>query len=445
MIVVGLNGATPGVVRRGIESGCLETFQRLFREGASGQVWGFTASPPVQWSSHLTGLPPGETGVSGYLSRRRVYGGVGLARTEDLRVKTYPELLDEAGVRVGLVNLPPTYPPLELEHGFCASGMLTPAGTDDYVRPLGLREQFGEYRIGVQDDALRVTPLGEPIHSTPRPGLKLSLEELEEDVRDVENRRMETARRLLEEEDPDLMVLMVSDLDVLHRFAHHQLSEDSFEDSAMMGLYRDIDRFLSEVIERYPDRPLLVFSGHGYEPVGDVSWIDRLGRMVQSTYKDLRPEEDIFGGKADLVTDLRGAIGNAIPARVKQTVVYTKLYNLFQRFAGGALASDVDEDLPDEELEPTGIRNLKGLWALRGARARAGCHRDLRHLDLSVLLMALLDQPVPDSWVGRFPEDVVEGSVSLRREPVDLSVERGDPPSPNRDLQRKIEEELQEG
>lgn len=442
MIVVGLNGGSRGVIQRGIESGSLGTFRRLFREGAGGKLRGFITSPPVQWSSHLTGLPPEQTGIRGYLSRRRLYTGVGLARTEDFRVKTYPELLDEAGIRVGLVNLPPTYPPIELERGFCVSGMLTPVGADDYVHPPRLRGLFDKYRIGVRHEDMGVTPHGERIHSTPRAGLSWSLEDLQKEVKNVEERRLETALRLLDEEDPDLMVVMVADLDVLHRFAPHQLTEDPVDRSATMGLYREIDRFLAEVIDRDPSRSLLVFSGHGFGTAGEVSWFERLGRTMQSVYQRLHPE-DGFGGRADLVAALRGTVGRRIPVRVKQTALYTKLYDVFQRFVGGTLAPKVEDGSPGEELVPIGVRNLEGFWVLRSARARSGHRRNVPYFDLPVLIMALMDQPVPDDWIGSLPEEILEGSMSLRRTSIDLTVQRGEPPRPNRDLQRKIEEELQ--
>lgn len=441
MIVVGLNGGCSSVIERGIQNGTLESFQRLSEEGTGGDVWSLTTSPPAQWSAHLTGVFPEEGGVNGYLSTRRIQWGIGLARTEDLKVKTYPELLDEAGIPVGLVNLPPTYPPLELEHGFSVSGMLTPADAEDYMHPPSLSDRLEDYRIGVHYDDLTVTPFGDPVHSTPDPDLNLSLEDLREDVLEVENRRLEAVLELLDRENPEVMVVLVSDLDVLHFFTHHELTEGAGENTALFRLYRRIDRFLGQLMQRYPKRPLLVFSGHGYRPVEQSSVLGRIGKRLRNFYGYLHPE-DFLGGRADLLADLRGTLGRWIPERVKQTAPYARLYETFRRLAGDAAPGDAG--LPDRPrgLAQTGVRDRRGFWRLRAEGVRPGESRDLRFLDLTVLVMTLLDQPVPARYEGSLPGNAAGSSGVPRLENVELSVDRGDVPPPNQALRRKVQEEL---
>ncbi len=45
------------------------------------------------------------------------------------------------GLRVGIVNVPVTYPPQEVD-GYLVSGFLTPQGAEDYVYPQELKDQI---------------------------------------------------------------------------------------------------------------------------------------------------------------------------------------------------------------------------------------------------------------------------------------------------------------
>lgn len=420
MIVVGLNGGSGDLIRRGIEAGLLPAFERLYHGGVHGNVWNLTTSSPAEWMAHLTGVSPRAGGVHGYLSRRRIYHGIGRARTEDLRVKTYPELLDEAGVSVGLVNLPPTYPPLELEHGFCVSGMLTPTDREDFLHPPDLDGVPADYEIGVLYEDVRYSDFGEPIYGLAREGQDLSPDELREDVLRVERRRLDVAENLMRRRRPDLMVLLVADLEVLQKFTWHELREKPLEETAPMELYRAVDDFLGQWMQRDPDRSILVCSGHGFKAEGT-------------------PETS--SSERTLWSTLRGSLGPWIPDTLKQTGPYASLYDTLEGLLGGG-GPGVESEEFASGLVQTGFPNRRGTWVLRPPDGGDAREVDLRYLDLSALVMHRMGQPIPEVYEGSLPGTLRDGRGEPERSAVDLAVDRGEPPAPNQALQEKIREEL---
>ena len=110
VLIIGLDGAEPSLVEKWQDR--LPTLTRLRSQG----VWGRLNStiPAVTgpaWLSFASGLNPGKHGYY-YWSRRKpgTYDFVPLSSSA-VRGRSLWELLSRAGHRVGVVNVPATYPP----------------------------------------------------------------------------------------------------------------------------------------------------------------------------------------------------------------------------------------------------------------------------------------------------------------------------------------------
>ncbi|HJU64631.1 MAG TPA: alkaline phosphatase family protein, partial [Gemmatimonadaceae bacterium] len=118
----------------------LPTFARFFREGATGRLTG-PLQPTVapSFSTLLTGQNPGRNGL--YDSFRFPSGGYARLpySARDLRHPTLFEHASRAGKRVGVLNVPLTYP-LPTLNGFVVSGD-EDAG-DDYAWPAAVKAQL---------------------------------------------------------------------------------------------------------------------------------------------------------------------------------------------------------------------------------------------------------------------------------------------------------------
>ncbi|MBA2428024.1 MAG: alkaline phosphatase family protein [Actinobacteria bacterium] len=127
VLLLGLDGATYSVLEPAFGAGHMPVLKKLLDRGASG-ILTSTVPPytPPGWTSIFTGVNPGKHGIFGF-TLGNAQRNDGLVR---LDVVTAPAIWNAAnaqGARIGLFNIPMTYPPPRVD-GFAVAGMLTPEG-----------------------------------------------------------------------------------------------------------------------------------------------------------------------------------------------------------------------------------------------------------------------------------------------------------------------------
>ncbi|RLG86506.1 MAG: nucleotide pyrophosphatase, partial [Thermoprotei archaeon] len=106
--------------------------------------------PPITipaWISMFTGKTPGELGIYGF--RHRKPGDVResyIVNSTFIKVPTIWDVLGKHGYRVGVIGVPPTYPPKPV-HGFMISDFTTPGPHKPYTFPPWIRKEI-EMRFG---------------------------------------------------------------------------------------------------------------------------------------------------------------------------------------------------------------------------------------------------------------------------------------------------------
>ena len=154
VLVVGLDGATRVVLEPVMQRGLMPRLARLVSEGFLGDLT--SVRPPVTgpaWISFMTGVEPGAHGiysftrsVDGSYRRQVIHGGL-------VDRPLLWSQLSAAGKRVGVVNVPVTYPPPEV-NGVMVTGMLTPSHRKGFTHPPGfaaeLIEKFGSCEMDVE-------------------------------------------------------------------------------------------------------------------------------------------------------------------------------------------------------------------------------------------------------------------------------------------------------
>lgn len=273
VFVIGLDGATLTLVRPWAERGDLPILARLMAEGAYGPLQ--SVLPPVSapaWSSFATGLNPGKHGIFGFRARIPGSYDVRLVNGRDRRGLTLWQLLNHHGRRVGVVNLPMTYPP-DIVDGFMVSGMDTPDTLSAYTYPphlaAELKTHLGEYIIEL------------PLFAEARRG---QFEQLwQKIVRNLEN-RIAAVQFLLANYDVDFFVVNFRATDS----AQHYFWAGPEDNGRVLEVYRHIDRFLGWLLDRLPTETLLlVMSDHGFGPAGERAVL--LNRwLVQQGYLAIR-------------------------------------------------------------------------------------------------------------------------------------------------------------
>jgi predicted AlkP superfamily phosphohydrolase/phosphomutase len=266
MLIIGLDAATPTLVGRWMAEGKLPTFRRLAEEGAWGPLLSVpNTSSPAAWSTFMTGKNPGRHGifffserVPGSYRHRFVNGSMrdGMA---------FWQLLGNAGRRVGIMNVPITFP-AEPVNGFFIAGLDAPdAEHPGFAYPptlmRKLRAELGEFvAAGSLSQAIG--------HDVLAGRMDVALRKLLE--------RMETrtrwAEHLIETERPDLMTVVYTETDSVQHFfwkfmdpRHPDYTASLAErhGDAILRVYQKADEVTRRLIERFGDGTVLVVSDHG--------------------------------------------------------------------------------------------------------------------------------------------------------------------------------------
>jgi predicted AlkP superfamily phosphohydrolase/phosphomutase len=151
VMVIGLDGVPYDLIDEWARAGHLPNLARLMKRGVSGPL--ASTMPPTSgpaWTSLATGKNPGKTGIYDFLYRREGSYVFPPVNTTMRSGKTLWALLGEHGRRVGVVNLPISYP-VEKVNGELVSGWMTPYFAKDFTWPPELAgeldKQVGDYRI----------------------------------------------------------------------------------------------------------------------------------------------------------------------------------------------------------------------------------------------------------------------------------------------------------
>lgn len=262
--VLGLDGATYDLIRPWADAGHLPVLGRLMREGVAGEL--LSTFPPLTgpaWSSFMTGKSPGGHGVLEFFRRKPGSYDQVLNSYRDLDGPSLWRRLGDAGLRVGVIGVPLTYPP-EPVNGFMISGLLTPAGRRDFTYPPSLlaelEDHLGEYRLR-HDEKYR--------RSHPMPFIREQYEILENNTR--------AALYLMRSKPWDFfMVHLLGSDRVQHEFWHlldpshpqHDPEELQRYGNVVLSFFEQMDASIGRMVEALDDDvAIVVMSDHGFGPV----------------------------------------------------------------------------------------------------------------------------------------------------------------------------------
>ena len=265
VLVVGFDSATWLMVWPLLEAKRLPNLARLVAEGAHGMLR--SSIPYVSaaaWASFATGSSPGHHGVYDFVRRRPGKYGVELVNANMVRLPTVWQLLSEQGLRVGVLNVPVTYPPHPVR-GALVTGMLTPHLRGEFTYPAELGKRLLK---AVPDYRLEPTVSG----AVPRPEMKARIQR---DVTEGAECRAAAARFLMHElRDWDFFIVVFTGLDRLQHYLwddmdprhplHDPVTAGRFRDG-IAAHYEQLDRLLGQVLNSVDARTttVVLMSDHG--------------------------------------------------------------------------------------------------------------------------------------------------------------------------------------
>lgn len=266
LLIIGWDGATFDIIRPMIARGELPHLTRLMDEGTHGPLR--STVPPssaVAWSTFMTGLDPKGHGIFGFYQTDGHSYRPHLVSSRDLHAPCLWDWLGQAGYRVGVINVPLTYPPRPV-HGFLVSGMLTPGPEETFTHPLDLAAQ------------LLAAPRPYPIETQVIKRIRASKSPVA--ALDLLHRWTDdfhaAVRDLLSNQPWDCFVAVYRTTDIVQHFLgflwRPELAARQAELAAQVtggieAVYRQLDTCLGELLVRVPpETTVLILSDHGAGP-----------------------------------------------------------------------------------------------------------------------------------------------------------------------------------
>jgi predicted AlkP superfamily phosphohydrolase/phosphomutase len=264
--VLGLDGATLDLIRPCVERGELPGFARLLREGAWGALRStIPCDSPAAWTSFATGVNPGRHGVFGFMARRRGAYQYDIGSSALFRSPALWEIASRQGLRVGVLNVPFTYPPQPV-NGYMVGGMMTPDRHSAFTWPPELR-----------DELLREFPDYPLSHRLGRMQSGVPGATLVRDYAATIAARERAMDWLAAKYAPDLSIAVFTVLDRLQHFlwadmdARHPAHDPAGpreRREAIAAAYARLDGVVARALERAGrDSLVIVLSDHGFESV----------------------------------------------------------------------------------------------------------------------------------------------------------------------------------
>lgn len=243
-LFVGLDAACWEYVNPLLASGRMPTLQKLIDTGISGALRStMPALTPVAWSSIITGKNPGQHGIYDMLWRRPgsyefapVNGGL-------RQGSPFWAWLNRAGLRVGVVDAPFSYPFQPLD-AFLICGFGTPDSVKELTYPAGLHQTI-ESRFGPYAPRARLKELRKKISTT----------DLLTSEREHQAQLVEIAGTLAAEQAVDVLVINLMLLDHTNHYAENNAQIET--------ALSQLDQDLARLLELFRPDVVLAFSDHG--------------------------------------------------------------------------------------------------------------------------------------------------------------------------------------
>ena len=303
-IVLGLDGANWDLLDPWLASGELPNIAALREDGAWSDME--SCLPPVtcpNWRCYSTGKNPGKLGVYWWEKIDTEARSLSTPTSRSFKSSNYWDYLNEAGESVGVMNLPMTYPPFEVDGWMVAGG--PGSEQEDYTYPDSLEDE-----LEARDYLLHPEV---PVTSNEDRDAAAALV-------DLIDQRFETFRLLLDDRPVDVAHLTVFYINVLQHFF--------WRDDVTKRAWTVIDEHIGEIREAYPDATLYLMSDHGCTDIDTVfyanSWLEREGYLATET--DASDTFSKFGINKKRVSSLahrfgvHGLVTSLTPEFIKNSV-----------------------------------------------------------------------------------------------------------------------------
>jgi predicted AlkP superfamily phosphohydrolase/phosphomutase len=261
VLVIGLDSATLDLVEPWAKQGKLPALAKLMADGMYGPLRSvMPVLSSAAWSSFMTGVNPGKHSIYDFMRRDPGTYRLRLVRREHNQAPSLWRLLSQEGKRVGVINVPMTYSPEEV-NGFLVSGLGTPE-----FKPFTFPPELG--------DELRQRGYRVNKRTTYQPGKEAAYLQ---DIYELAERQFESSLWLMKRAPWDFFMTVFFDTDqISHTFwrymdaAHpqHDPAQARVYGNAILEFHQKLDGYIAALIEAAgPGTTVLIVSDHGAGPL----------------------------------------------------------------------------------------------------------------------------------------------------------------------------------
>jgi predicted AlkP superfamily phosphohydrolase/phosphomutase len=251
VFIIGFDGGPYKEIKEWIEKGELPFLSKMAKEGAFGKLK--SVIPPftmLAWPIIFTGKNPAKIGPFLYKSKKKgfdpeFFSEAQLINSTDIRTWSIWEWVSHFDGKVGIMNVPMTYPPKKV-NGFFITGALTPKNAENFTYPENLKEDMRDYIIDLE--------FSEGVGKVDK---SLNKKKLRKNFEVLSGNRRKTALNLLGKYNPDFFMINFKELD---DFMHYFWDDKE----ATLDYLKKTDETAAAIYEQQKPDYILVVSDHGF-------------------------------------------------------------------------------------------------------------------------------------------------------------------------------------
>lgn len=274
VLIIGIDGGTFDIINPLFKQGKLPNLYKLSKRGFSAPLSSIIYPiSPAAWGSFTTGVNPGKHGLYDFSTRKNGSYDQRPTNSRDLHLPSIWHLLAQRNLKVGLVNVPGTYPP-EPVNGFMVSGFPTPEENNDFTYPRSLLKELKDIIPNYHLQQGEIIRVGNE---------KAALKDTNEITKNITKTTLHIAMKL----SWDLLITVYAGADALghHFWKYMDPNHPDFEKSkfkiygnVINDIYVLIDHEIGKLMSLVDDNTyVIIMSDHGfggaYKALGLNDWL----------------------------------------------------------------------------------------------------------------------------------------------------------------------------
>ncbi len=300
VLIIGIDGGTWDVLKPAMEAGFMPYLSQFTQNGASSRLSSvIPAITPAAWGSFQTGRNPGQNGI--YDFKYWDQNGKRQLVSSDMLKNTIWEIAGTAGKRVGVLNVPMTYPPRKI-NGEMVCGLLTPGLSSNFTWPPELKNELltaiPDYNI-LNLSNVAVSPA------------ENSLDEFINMMKTNLDYRLKAGQFLVNSRDYDLFMIHYHASDIIQHGLwgyldpEHKLFSPEKQNKIFDKFYSHLDANIGKIVDTFKSRMgddsyVVLMSDHGFQSnvfqVNMGKWLIEQG-YVKPHPKPVKPNPAIAFAK----------------------------------------------------------------------------------------------------------------------------------------------------